>query len=287
MPTRTEWQRLRLATNGISLHVVAAGPSDKPLVILLHGFPEYSLGWRWQIGPLADAGLHVVAPDQRGYALSDKPANIAAYSIEQLAADVLGLADALGRRRFAVVGHDWGAAIAWHLAARHPDRIERAAMLNAPHPAVLRDYARSHASQMAKSWYMGLFQLPWLPEAILRAGEFAALAGTMRRTSRPETFSHAELGRYRDVWAQPGALTGMLNWYRALRGYAMNIATPCVSVPVRVIWGDHDAFLSTGLAEASAALCAHAEVFHLPNATHWVQHEEATAVNRLLIEFLC
>jgi epoxide hydrolase 4 len=273
-------EKPRLAINGIELDTVAAGPRDGPLVILLHGFPEFSYGWRRQTPALAAAGLRVAAPDQRGYNRSDKPAGIAAYTLDTLADDVLGLADVLGRDRFAVIGHDWGGVVAWHLAARNPERISRAAILNAPHPATLRRYARSHPSQALKSWYAAFFQLPLLPERALSAGGFWAL----RRVLRRGTFSDEDFRHYRDAWAQPGALTAMLNWYRALRLHRR--ATSRISVPVRVIWGDRDAFLDPGLAEAGAALCDDAEIIHLPDASHWLQYEDAEEVNRLLVEFL-
>jgi pimeloyl-ACP methyl ester carboxylesterase len=279
-------ESLRLAANGITLHAVAAGPADGPLVILLHGFPEFWYGWRRQIVALAASGLRVVAPDQRGYNLSDKPAEIAAYRLDTLAGDVLGQADALGRERFAVVGHDWGGVVAWHLASRNPERVTRAAILNAPHPATVRRHARAHVSQALKSWYIAYFQLPLLPELGLRAGGFWALRRALRRTSRPGTFTVEDFRHYREAWAQPGTLTAMLNWYRALRLSAASQMPARVRVPMRVIWGDKDAFLDRGLAEASAALCDQAEVFHLATATHWVQHEEPDEVNRLLIAFL-
>jgi epoxide hydrolase 4 len=279
-------ESLRLAAHGITLHAVTAGPADGPLVILLHGFPEFWYGWRQQIAPLAASGLRVVVPDQRGYNLSDKPAGIAAYRLETLADDVLGLADALGYERFAVVGHDWGAAVAWHVASHSPERLTRAAILNAPHPATLRQYARAHLRQALKSWYVAYFQLPFLPELGLRAGGFRGLRRALQRTSRPGTFTDEDFRHYREAWAQPGALTAMLNWYRALRLAGVLAAPARVRVPVQVIWGDKDAFLETGLAEASAALCERAEVFHLSDATHWVQHEQPAEVNRLLVEFL-
>ena len=279
-------ESLHLAAHGITLHAVTAGPADGPLVILLHGFPEFWYGWWRQIAPLAASGLRVVVPDQRGYNLSDKPAGVAPYRLDTLADDVLGLADALGHERFAVVGHDWGAAVAWHVASRSPERVTRAAILNAPHPATLRQYARAHLRQALKSWYVAYFQLPFLPELGLRAGGFRGLRRALQRTSRPRTFTDEDFRHYREAWAQPGALTAMLNWYRALRLAGVLAAPARVRVPVRVIWGDRDAFLEAGLAETSAALCERAEVFHLPDATHWVQHEEAERVNRLLIEFL-
>jgi pimeloyl-ACP methyl ester carboxylesterase len=277
---------LRLRTNDVELHTVAAGPRDGPLVVLLHGFPEFWWGWRRQIGPLAAAGLRVVAPDQRGYNLSDKPGGVQSYGIDRLADDVLGLADALGRRRFAVVGHDWGAVLAWHLAARNPERVERAVVLNGPHPATMRAHTLRNPSQAFRSWYVGFFQLPLLPEWMLRAADFAALRGAMRATARPGTFSIEDFALYRAAWAQDGALTAMLNWYRALPGYSGSVRTGSIRVPVRVIWGDRDVALDAGLAEAGLALCEQGEAFHLAGATHWVQHEEPERVNHLLVEFL-
>src|SRR3712207_5146322 len=186
-------ESLRLRGSGVELHAAAAGPPDGPLAILLHGFPEFWWGWRRQIGPLAAAGLRVVAPDQRGYNLSDKPPGVRAYDLDALADDVLGLADALGRQRFAVVGHDWGGILAWHLAGRDPERVERAAVLNAQHPGTMRGYARARPSQMAKSWYIAFFQLPALPEAMQRAADFAWLRNGLTRTSRPGTFTPEDL----------------------------------------------------------------------------------------------
>ena len=277
---------VRLQTNGIELHAVAAGPADGPLVILLHGFPEFAYGWRRQIGPLAAAGLRVIAPDQRGYSLSDKPDGITAYAIDVLADDVLGLARTLGRERFAVVGHDWGAAVAWHLAARNPERIERAAVLNGVGVTAGRTYAQGRPSQMLKSWYMAFFQAPALPELALRAADFAWLRSAMIRSSRPETFGAEDFRRYKEAWARSGALTAMLNWYRALRLYARSLPPERVRVPMRIVWGDRDAFLERGMVEAGLGLCERGEAFHLPEATHWVQHEEPERVIELLLEFL-
>jgi len=279
-------ESLRLRSNGIELHAVAAGPADGPLVILLHGFPEFWYGWRRQIGPLAAAGLRVVAPDQRGYNLSAKPQRSAAYALDTLGDDVLGLADALGRERFALVGHDWGGVVAWHLGGRDPQRIDRVAILNAPHPALVWRHVRRHASQALKSWYVAYFQLPLLPELSLSAADFFMLRHTLRRTARPGVFTAAEFRVYREAWRQPGALTAMLGWYRALPRSARQLAPAHIPAPVRVIWGDRDAFLDRGHAEAALALCDRGETFHIPEATHWVQHEEPDRVNRLLIEFL-
>jgi pimeloyl-ACP methyl ester carboxylesterase len=269
----------------IALHTVEAGPEDGPLVILLHGFPDFWWGWRRQIGPLARAGLRVVAPDQRGYGLSSKPQGLAAYGLEALTRDVVGLADAYGRSRIQVVGHDWGGLVAWWAATRYPERLERLAILNAPHPGVVEPYLRSHPRQVLRSSYVGFFQLPWLPEAVLGARRHAALRQTLLRTSRRGTFTRTDLDRYEEAWAEPGALTAMLNWYRALR-----LRPPSrdarVHTPTLVIWGTHDQALERGLAEASLALCDEGRIVWLEAAGHWVHLEEAAAVNAALVDFL-
>jgi pimeloyl-ACP methyl ester carboxylesterase len=276
-----------LAANGIVLHTVLAGPAGGPLVILLHGFPEFWYGWRHQLAPLAAAGLRVVAPDQRGYNLSDKPAGIAAYGLDTLADDVLALASVLGHERFAVIGHDWGGVVARHLAGRNPERISRAAILNAPHPATLRCYAAHRPRQLAKSWYVGYFQLPLLPELSLRAGNFWILERVLRQTSPAGAFSADDLRLYRQAWRRKGALSAALDWYRALRHRGAAASPGRIRVKLRVIWGERDAFLEAGLAEAGLALCDDAELFRLPLASHWLQHEAADEVNRLLLAFLC
>ena len=202
-----------------------------------------------------------------------------------LADDVLGVADALGRDRFAVVGHDWGGVLAWHLAARAPDRIARAAILNAPHPATMGAFVRRHPGQLARSWYVAFFQLPGLPERMLAAADFAWLRNGLVRTSRRGTFTAADLDRYREAWARPGALTAMLGWYRAIR--LQRPLRARVRSPLLVIWGDGDRFLDRRLAEASLAWCDRGEVVHLSRASHWVQHEEPKEVNRLLLALSC
>jgi pimeloyl-ACP methyl ester carboxylesterase len=277
---------LRIAANGQQFHALAAGPADGPLLLLLHGFPETSRGWLRAIPALAAAGFRVVAPDQRGIGLSSKPAGVAAYRIDLLAADIVAIVHALGRERAQVAGHDWGGVVAWHLAANHADVVERVAILDAPHPAAFSAYARRHPSQMARSWYIAFFQLPSLPEAMLRADDFRRLAQALVATSRAGAFTPDDLAHYRTAWARPGALTGMLNWYRALR---LDVPPPQrerVAIAVRLLWGDRDTALEPGLAEASLARCDAGEVFHFPEATHWLVREEPERVTALLLEFL-
>jgi pimeloyl-ACP methyl ester carboxylesterase len=271
-------------TNGITLHAVTAGPEDGPLVLLLHGFPEFWYGWRRQIPALAAAGFRVLAPDQRGYNLSDKPRDLAAYRLDELAADVLGLIDDAGRDRAYVVGHDWGAMVAWWLALVAPQRVARLAILNVPHPYVARRHLISDPEQQMRSLYAGFFQLPWLPEAALSAGDWQATEQAMRNSSLPGTFSEADMAEYRRAWAMPGAMTTMLNWYRAsLQRPMADWPEPRVVVPTTIIWGLKDFALRGEMAAESAAECDEVELIELPDNTHWVQHEAPELVNETLI----
>ena len=274
-------------TNGINLHVVMAGPPDGPLVLLLHGFPEFWYGWRRQIPALAAAGYHVWAPDQRGYNRSDKPAGVAAYGIETLAKDVVGLIEASGREQVYLVGHDWGAAVAWWVAGRYPERVKKLAILNVPHPAVMQRTVREDAEQRKKSWYIFFFQLPWLPEKSLSDNGYTNAIRALKGSSRRGTFGDDDIAAYRQAWSQPGALTGMLNWYRAVaRNQGTGVSLGRIRVPTLMIWGANDIALSRSMAQPSIDLCDDGRLVFLEEASHWVQHEEPETVNRLLLEFL-
>lgn len=273
-------------TNGLRLHVVEAGPPGGPPAVLLHGFPELWYGWRRQIGPLAGAGFRVLVPDQRGYGTSDKPPGVAAYRVDALAADVAGLLDALGLGEAAIVGHDWGAVVAWWLALARPERVSRLAVLNVPHPAVMRRHLLSSPRQMLRSWYVFFFQLPGLPERFLARDGFASLARAVRG-GRRGTCTDEDLAVYREAWAQPGALTGMVNWYRAaLRTGGRRLPRRRVGVETLLLWGARDRFLGREMAEPSVALCDRGRLEVLESATHWVQHDEADVVNDRLVRFL-
>ena len=272
--------------NGLRLHVVEAGPPGGPPVVLLHGFPELWYGWRKQIGPLAEAGHRVIVPDQRGYNTSDKPEGVAAYRVDTLAADVVGLLDSLGLERAAIVGHDWGAVVAWWLALAHPERVSRLAILNVPHPAVMRRHLLRSPRQMRRSWYVFFFQVPGLPERFLARHGFASLTRAVRG-GRRGTCTDEDLAVYREAWAQPRALTAMVNWYRAaLRFAGTRLPRLRVSVPTLVLWGARDRFLGREMAEPSVALCDHGRLELFETATHWLQHDEADAVNDRLCRFL-
>jgi len=278
-------ENLSFQNGAVSLHAVAAGPNDGPVVVLLHGFPEFSYGWRQQIEPLAATGFRVVVPDQRGYNLSSKPSGVAAYALAELVSDVIAIADQLGREKIFLAGHDWGAAVAWSAALLHPQRISKLAVLNVPHPSVMRKFLSTRPRQLLRSWYMFFFQLPWLPEIFFSAFNFRIVSRSLLRSSRPGTFSTEDLAQYRAAWSQPGALTGMINWYRARFRARVKFSDNIVRVPTRILWGDRDAFLLAEMARESLRYCTNAELFTFANATHWLQHEEAARVSELLIDF--
>jgi pimeloyl-ACP methyl ester carboxylesterase len=277
----------RVETNGVALHIAEAGPKDGRLVILLHGFPEYWEAWGGYIESLAAAGYHVVAPDQRGYNLSGKPRGVRAYDLSALAADILGLADHFGRNRFSVIGHDWGAIVGWWIATRHAERLEQLIIMNAAHPSVWREAMHANPEQRRRSWYVRFFRLPWLPEALLRRRHFKLLADTIRRRARPDNVTPATLDRYREAWQAPGALTGMVNWYRALWRKDLPASTQLrLPTPLLLIWGERDAFGVRALAESSLRLCENGQAVYLKDATHWVQHDEPERCIRALLDFL-
>lgn len=275
-----------MRTNGVELGAVQAGPADGPLCVLLHGFPECWYSWRRQIEPLASAGFRVVAPDQRGYNDSDKPPGVGAYGLDELSRDVIGLIDAYGRERAFVAGHDWGAAVCWWTALTRPERLARIAILNVPHPLVMRRTVLGSLRQLRKSWYIGFFQLPVLPERWMLEDDCARLARSLRGTSRPGTFSDADLAVYREAWTQPGALQTMIHWYRAaLRHPPAPPQSPRVVVPTQILWGARDRFLGREMAVPSLDLCDQGELRFFEEATHWVHHEEPDRVSRELIRF--
>ena len=269
----------------VGLHAVAAGPEDGPVVVLLHGFPEFWYSWHRQIEPLSAAGFRVIVPDQRGYNLSSKPVGVSSYAMPELVSDVIAIADQLGQRKIFLAGHDWGAAVAWSTALLHPQRVAKLVVLNVPHPSVMRKFLSTRPRQFRRSWYMFFFQLPWLPEALFSAFNFRAGSRSLLRSSRPGAFSAQDLVQYRAAWSQPGALTAMINWYRALFRTRIKFQNKTVRVPTRILWGERDDFLLTEMAHESLRYCASAELFTFADATHWLQHEEPARVSEVLINF--
>jgi pimeloyl-ACP methyl ester carboxylesterase len=310
MPAAMALEHRFVETNGIRLHCAVDG--DGPLVILLHGFPECWYSWRHQIAALAPR-FRVVAPDLRGYNESDKPRGVAAYALPELVADVDGLVHAFGEREAVIVGHDWGGAIAWTFAMERPQATRRLVVMNCPHPAIFAQHLRDDRRQLARSWYMFFFQIPWLPERVLGLGHARPVAEVIRRlTIRKDTLTEADFGYFRDAASRPGALTAALNYYRAafrtpeaqatrprwlrrfmhgdrpLPGVRERLEDwPKVSAPTLLVWGEQDVALGKELSVGMEPLMAGPlEVKYVPMAGHWVQQEQPELVNGYLLDFL-
>jgi pimeloyl-ACP methyl ester carboxylesterase len=280
----------RIRTNGIELHAVGSGDPKHPLVLLLHGFPEFWYGWRSYLEPLSQAGLYALAPDQRGFNTSDKPPRVADYHLDILAEDVLGLIEAHGREDAFLVGHDWGAAVAWWVAMKHPKRVKKLAVLNVPHPVAMRHFMFRHVSQLRRSWYMFFFQLPLMPELAFQKDDGAKVFDGMARQARPGTFTADDEAAYREAWRQPAAVTSMLNWYRsAFRSLLLPDALPTgarIEPETLILWGKRDINLDARMAEESAKFCRSVRIEWFEDASHWVQHEERDAITQLLTDYL-
>jgi pimeloyl-ACP methyl ester carboxylesterase len=282
-----ELEHSTIETNGIRLHVVQAGPKSGIPVVLLHGFPEFWYGWRKQIPALAEAGCRVIVPDQRGYNLSDKPKGVKNYVVYTLVEDIVGLIDALEYEKVNLVGHDWGAVVAWMLAILHPERLHRLSIMNVPHPAVMRRFLTRDLEQIRRSWYVFFFQLPWLPEAGMKQDNWRGAAGALRGSGKIHTFTNEDIEKYKEAWSQPGAMAAMINWYRALLRYQPRITNDMrVKVPTLMMWGMKDFALSHRMARPSMDYVDEGNLILFPEATHWVHLDAAEEVNHYLVDFL-
>ncbi|KPN31303.1 short chain dehydrogenase [Halolamina pelagica] len=286
LPEGSSAERSVREVNGVSLHVVAAGEPDAPLVVFLHGFPEFWYEWREYVEPFVDAGYRVLVPDQRGYNRSEKPEGVRAYRVSELSRDVVELIGTEGRERAHVVGHDWGAAVAWDLSLRHPDAVDRLGIVNVPHPTVFEATLRSNLTQLRKSWYMFFFQLTGVADWYVQRNEYAFMVSAMADGSNPGTFDAADFERYRRAWAEPGALPAMLNWYRALFRHNEEPPRETVTAPTLVLWGEHDQALLPEMAPRSIDYCADGRLERFPEATHWLPHEATDRVIDSLLAHL-
>ena len=267
---------------GLDFTVTLAGPEDGPLVVLLHGFPQTSACWRHHVPVLADAGYRVLAPDQRGYSPGARPAGVAAYHSAELTADVLGMADAVGAERFHVVGHDWGATIAWQLACRHGDRLRTATTLSVPHPlAYSTALASKETDQQERSSYFPIFR-----EEGSEHGLLANDAAGLRMIYAASGLTEEEAAPHLAALSTPEALGAALNWYRAAGGHLIADLQP-VTVPMLHVWSTEDPALGREGAEATADHVEgpyRFEVFE--GVDHWIPEHAPDQLNRLLLEHL-
>jgi pimeloyl-ACP methyl ester carboxylesterase len=274
----------RMDANGMSFMVDEAGVGDR-VALLLHGFPESRFSWRWQIPLLADLGWRVIAPDLRGYGQSSRPADKADYVIDRLLDDVAGLFDAAGARQRLLIGHDWGAAIAWAFAMDRRLPLDGLVIMNVPHPLVLARVMKASWRQPLKSWYMAFFQLPGLPEAAMTANGARAITQMAVDKSR---FPPEVTDVYRRNALIPGAMTAMINYYRAnthLLGRWKSPA-PLIETPTLMIWGEEDTALSIDNTEGYEGLVTDFTLHRLPGVSHWVQQEAPETVNAILAAWI-
>ena len=279
-----------VAANQLSFRVAMAGTGSR-LLLCLHGFPESAVSWRYQIGPLAQAGFRVWAPDLRGYGGTARPTGIDAYRIESLMDDVTGLLDAAQVQRAILVGHDWGGIIAWYYAMRHAGRVEALAIVNAPHPACFEREVR-HWRQWHRSWYMGFFQIPWLPEAALSAGHGYVIGEIFGRMAIHRKQMPDDLVRlYRRQACETGALTAMMNYYRAaLRGGGalrqQRLGYPMIHVPTLVLWGLQDHALVAQNLDGLERFVTDLTVMTMGDAGHFAHEDKPEQVTREMLTWL-
>ena len=280
--------------NGVRLHYVTTGKGK--LIMFVHGFPEFWYEWKDQ---LAEFGrdYQAVAPDMRGYNLSAKPAEVDQYQIKYLVEDLRELAETLGHKKFIMVAHDWGGVIAWVFAMAHPEILEKLVIINAPHPAVFQRELRANPAQQKASQYMLMFRSPQA-EQMLSANNYALLVQVVLREGlKTGAFTEEDKEAYLAAWAQPGALTGGLNYYRAAQvgpptpgedaqGFTAEFGSLEVKVPTLVIWGEKDEALLTGNLEGLDKFVPNLTIRRIPDATHWVTHEKPAQVNQYIREFI-
>ena len=279
-----------VSANGLSFEVETYGEGDH-LALCLHGFPELAFSWRYQAPLLAELGYRVWAPNQRGYGNSSRPRASGAYAMTHLLDDVAALIDVSGARTVTLLGHDWGAMVAWFFALRGLRPLERLVIMNVPHPMALRAAVRTRR-QARRSWYIGFFQLPWLPETLLGMDGAEPVAQLILRSSRDRSrFGRDVLDVYRRAAAQPGALKAMIDWYRAnIRGGGlraqMRLGVPVIDVPTLMVWGEADAALEKSTTYGTDRYVRDLTLRYLPGVSHWVQQEAPETVNAMLAAFL-
>lgn len=289
------WKHEYADVNNIRMHYVTQGKG--PLMLMLHGFPEFWYSWRHQI-PVMARRFKVVAPDMRGYNQTEKPVGVANYRIETLGRDVAGLIRALGYEKAVVVAHDWGGGVAWPFAMTYPEMVDRLIVLNCPPPGVLMDHFQHNPAQLKRSYYMLLFQLPRLPEALFRFNDYAMIEKAFRGWAVDKSaFTDSDIRMFKEAAAKPGALTASINYYRAaIRGALKDLKAmrstgasprPKVKCPTLIIWAEDDQALGKEMTyDFHKEVDAPLEIKYIPDCSHWVQQERPEEVNRYMEEWL-
>ncbi|KAB8331671.1 alpha/beta hydrolase [Scytonema tolypothrichoides VB-61278] len=278
------WEHKYITANGVKLHYVTQG--NGPLMVMLHGFPEFWYSWRHQIPEFAQ-NFKVVALDLRGYNDSEKPNKQSVYVMDEFVRDVEGLIKGLGYEKCILVGHDWGGAIAWNFAYSHPQMLDRLIVLNLPHPAKFAEGLRT-PQQLLRSWYMFFFQLPGIPEFLIQSLDYQLIETAFQGMAiNKSAFTQADINAYKDAAAKRGALTAMLNYYRNIfQQRIVNQNWGVLEVPTLMIWGENDTALGKELTYGTQAYVKDFQIKYIPNCSHWVQQEQPQLVNQYIREFL-
>lgn len=278
------WTHEYITTNGVKLHYVTQG--EGPLLLMLHGFPEFWYSWRYQIPEFAQY-FKVVALDLRGYNDSDKPNQKSAYVMDEFVKDIAGVIQGLGYETCVLVGHDWGGAIAWNFAYTYPKMLEKLIILNLPHPAKFAQGLLT-LQQLIRSSYIFFFQLPWLPELLIKSSDYAAIKRAFKGMAVDKsTFTQNDIDAYKNAAAKPGALTASLNYYRnALQQRIFKTNWEILTVPTLMIWGENDTALGKELTYGTETYVQDLQIKYIPNCSHWVQQEQPKLVNRYMRDFL-
>lgn len=276
---------MEIRVNGLNFYCLSEG--EGPLVLLLHGFPQFSYAWRHQIPALAKH-FRVVAPDLRGYGKTEKPEGVENYAMHHLVEDIAELIRTLGYAKVHLVGHDWGGGIAWRVAQEHPELIDKLVILNAPFPQIFFKALRSNWDQMRKSWYMFFFQIPGLPETLFKLRSKKIVKQVLQGTgARKGTFTDEDIKIYTEQLEKPGAFKAALNYFKAAFHAKPPKGSGQITVPTLLIWGEKDQALGKDLTVGMEKYFTNTlQIEYLPDASHWVMEEEPEKVNSLILRFL-
>ncbi|GMT35841.1 hypothetical protein PFISCL1PPCAC_27138, partial [Pristionchus fissidentatus] len=276
----------------VRLHYVEEGDKSKPLLLFVHGYPEFWYSWRYQIKHFAKTH-HVVAIDQRGYGDSDKPSEIDDYSAKLLAKDVKEVIEKLGHKKAILVGHDWGGAVAWFTTLIYPESISKLIIMNCPHPGAFEKVMMAVKKQILKSWYIGFYQVPWIPEATMALDDYEPIEYAFRSDfaglKNKQNVTDEDIEAWKATFSKKGAMSPPINYYRALvkdRNENKDIISRIVKPPTLIIWGEEDPFLTIECAAFSEKMCLKGKIEYVPGSSHWVQQDHPEKVNEIMEKFI-